>query len=872
MRIAQVVAVVVTALALVSGTAVTEADVPQTMNYQGVLRNTAGTPMPGSHSMAFRLYRDSTGGTPLWEELRSVTVDSAGLFNVLLGAVTPIPDSVFAAGAYLGTTVAPDAEMAHRVPLSSVGYAFRVNSVDGAAGGKINGGVILDGSVGVRTSVPSATLDVVNPDFTNDVLRIKGLTNAEVRLSVEDENGGRGVISKSDWPVAGFSLQNKESGSRLNLGTSNGDIDFRVAASPFDLSDPSLVKLHIDGSSGNVGIGTTSPDQKLGVNGIIGAYPTPWVPPTTRGIFMHHTGTAGYIWAYNYPAGEGDPVSVDGKDISLRTYSGGGTFVRLSVQNDGNVGIGTATPIYKLHTEGSSYSIEHFTGGVNVGNGSSFSLNRGDEFRFQTSYGYAPGPVKIAVRGNFANDALDAQDALSLGFSRQEGVDYDYGYPYMFDINQFGSTKFRLDKFGNVGIGTTSPAAKLDVAGTVNATTYYGDGSHLTGISGTTDNDWTINGNDIYHLNGNVGIGTSAPSRNLMVAGDADFNGSDPAELVRVENHDAATNADGIFARTHSLDGGAGLSGDAIEVTDGNTYGVLGVTKARSITSGSGAGVYGWAAYTGTCGDVFGVLGVTEGKGGTGVGSTTTAGVYGLATADTGTNFGVFGEVKSKNANMAGVYGIGNNTAGRVHGVLGLTASPITGSAGVFGASAPSGVTYGVFGRQDSPSGYAGKFQGNVDITGTLTKGGGAFRIDHPLDPENKYLSHSFVESPDMMNIYNGNVMTDANGDATVVLPDYFEALNRDFRYQLTVIGKQFAQARVEEEITNNQFKIKTDRPSVRVSWQVTGIRHDAFATAHRIVPEQEKPAGEHGTYLYPKEHGVPEPQIESVDYSAPQR
>ena len=56
--------------------------------------------------------------------------------------------------------------------------------------------------------------------------------------------------------------------------------------------------------------------------------------------------------------------------------------------------------------------------------------------------------------------------------------------------------------------------------------------------------------------------------------------------------------------------------------------------------------------------------------------------------------------------------------------------------------------------------------------------------IDHPLDPANKYLYHSFVESPDMKNIYDGVITTDANGDATVVMPDYFEALNKDFRYQ----------------------------------------------------------------------------------------
>jgi len=130
---------------------------------------------------------------------------------------------------------------------------------------------------------------------------------------------------------------------------------------------------------------------------------------------------------------------------------------------------------------------------------------------------------------------------------------------------------------------------------------------------------------------------------------------------------------------------------------------------------------------------------------------------------------------------------------------------------------------------------------GAADITGTLTKPAGSFRIDHPLDPANEYLYHSFVESPDMMNIYNGSVTTDKHGLATVILPAYFEALNRDFRYQLTPVG-QFAQAMVAEKVNGNHFMIKTNKPGVEVSWQVTGIRHDAYANQHRIQVEEAKP------------------------------
>jgi hypothetical protein len=146
---------------------------------------------------------------------------------------------------------------------------------------------------------------------------------------------------------------------------------------------------------------------------------------------------------------------------------------------------------------------------------------------------------------------------------------------------------------------------------------------------------------------------------------------------------------------------------------------------------------------------------------------------------------------------------------------------------------------------------------GNLTISGNLAKASGSFKIDHPLDPANKYLYHSFIESPDMMNVYNGNVVTDEDGFATVALPDYFEALNRDFRYQLTVIG-QFAQAIVGQEIQNNRFLIQTDKGEVKVSWQVTGIRHDAYADAHRIQVEENKPPQEQGHYLHPELFGHP--------------
>ena len=267
-----------------------------------------------------------------------------------------------------------------------------------------------------------------------------------------------------------------------------------------------------------------------------------------------------------------------------------------------------------------------------------------------------------------------------------------------------------------------------------------------------------------------------------------------------------------------------------VEVSGEGTYGSLPYYLAgmavEGATNASASGVYAEGGWRGVYGHN---LGMSSGVQAIGVhgkceGSTYTGGGYGVLAEAVGTgatNYGVYGNASGGTANNYGVYGTNSGT------------------------------------------GFAGYFAGNVHITGSISKGSGTFMIDHPLDPENKYLYHSFVESPDMMNIYNGNIVTDANGDATVTLPDYFEALNKDFRYQLTVVGT-FAQAIISEKVNNNLFKIKTDKPNVEVSWQVTGVRHDKYADAHRVVPEVEKEQQYKGYYLHAAEWG--KPAAKSID------
>jgi len=339
---------------------------------------------------------------------------------------------------------------------------------------------------------------------------------------------------------------------------------------------------------------------------------------------------------------------------------------------------------------------------------------------------------------------------------------------------------------------------------------------------------------------GNVGIGTTAPTATLdvngtaRVRGNATVNGSLGAGPITASS--SSSGGTGVYANAGSSGGSNGVIAIGATGVAGYTtvagsialYGNAGNSTASNGVVGYGAtGVAGNSTITGSYG--------TYGNGSTGV--------WGNSTG-TGANVGVYG---SGGSGGTGVYGVGDTW-----GVLGQSNSA-SGSGGGFANSSTGDALF----TYNQSGGWAAFFDGDVDVDGNLSKAGGSFKIDDPLDPANKYLYHSFVESPDMMNIYNGNAITDGQGSAVVQLPEWFETLNRDFRYQLTAIG-QFSQAIVASKVTNHQFTIKTDKPNVEVSWQVTGIRQDAWANAHRIPVEVPKADRDRGLYLHPELFGAP--------------
>jgi hypothetical protein len=253
--------------------------------------------------------------------------------------------------------------------------------------------------------------------------------------------------------------------------------------------------------------------------------------------------------------------------------------------------------------------------------------------------------------------------------------------------------------------------------------------------------------------------------------------------------------------------------------------------------------------------------------------------VAGIIGNSTGTAWGVAGQAAGNSNAEAAIYGSNLRTAGG-HGILGVGFNGVVGETGqstgfaVYGENsdnvAPLGNGigvggrgfYGVLGEDRYSGGQAGAYgvysNGNLGATGTKT-----FRIDHPQDPENKFLRHFSIESNEVLNVYRGTTTFDANGNAVIELPTYFNSINRNVSYQLTPIGAYMPLFVKEKVNNNNQFIVSGGIAGKEVSWSVYAERNDLYMQQNpqQRTVELEKRANEKGRYLIPSLYDASEDQ-----------
>lgn len=763
----------------------------------------AGAAPAGTSSVTFAIYDREDAVAPLWLETQLVTADDTGHYTVLLGSTKAdgLPASMFASGEarWIGVKVA-DAPEGARTLLVSVPYALKAGDAETLGGKPLSAFLLADA--------------VTSGSATSSVRPMNGAETGKA----PPENDGLG-----------------------DMGTQNFLAKF--AADGTTLVGSALVE-----SGGNLGVGTTTPSFPLELVG------------SNVSLLQRNPNASSYAGMRIYND-QNSGVRALEIDYSGSTYPsvlvGGGPV--------GESGVITTTGPHPLALGTNNFARMVFgpTGDINMQ--TRFILDR---------------PALVVNRfqlfvGDGSNGVTDENYIKSVS----TGLHF---------LNGAGESVTFLNN-GNVGIGNTNPQAALDVTGQVHATggIKFGDATvqttaatgTLTGIT-TGANSGLTGGGTSGTLN--LSLLTTCNSGNVLAWTGTAWQCTAPAGNggVTLPFAGSASSASGAFAVTQS---NSAVVGDPTFTQAMTTIpaGVIGVSSTTSTTQ-SGVGLMGFAAGPQSIA-IIGWNGATNATGGDGSKSTGILGrsddpngvsIQAESDVTSGSPIALSAKIKSPNgiAIQADTNG-GTGLAGLFNGAVTVNGGlqvqgPITNASGPLSINsavnlqssltAPTATISNLSVANISPSGAPAVFiNGNLTVSGnisggSITKPGGTFKIDHPLDPTGKFLYHSFVESPDMMNIYNGVITLDAKGQAWITMADWFEALNMEFRYQLTSIGHPAPNLYVAQEMHGNRFKIAGGPAHGKVSWQVTGIRHDAWADAHRIKVEVEKPAAEQGTYLYP--------------------
>ena len=822
--------------------------VPPLIPYSGVVNTIADQRSPANAGVTFEIYKDEVGGEALWTETQTVAVDSIGHYKVQLGAANPngLPADLFASGEarWLEVQVAGEPPQP-RVLLVSVPYALK------AADAATLGGLPPSAFALARpaSEAGAAVSPAIMPNVTSNVTTTGGTLGFVPKFSgtssVVDSPifvGSTGAVGiGTTTPTATLTLD----GTMTVTGTStlNGQLlvlsqgaatasqafnsqIIKLSSSAFNSSSHSVVSPRFQLQVEPTGNDTASPSGTLNLLSSMTSS-----APAETGFFINANGTIHFAPGQTFPGGTGTGTITG---VTAGTgLTGGGTSGHVTLNVDT-----TKVPLLSsANTFGATQALS--SGDLSLGstfNATSGVINIGG---VPFLHGFSKGNQNVFV-GGAGNFTTTGTATAATGFGALAA-----------QTSGKNNTAAGADALASVTTGSSNTGLGVfagPTGGALSNTTAVGANAKVGQSNSLVLGQTTAGSPGASHVS--VGIGTATPISALEVAVSNTGALGPVLTLTNPGGDNTSTFTDGAaaidFNTTAVSTSGTYNPGARIEAVDDGVHS----TDINFLSNiyGGGSGTANGGLQTNMT--VFGLsgtvsIGTNEAQSQLEVIGTTEEGVWAF-----GGNEPDFGMQQGLNGLRAG----GGFSTGTDTGGIG---------AWLFGGDSDAGTTgEGLLvwtGESNSgPTGLAADFEGDVFVDGTLSANTKEFKIDHPLDPANKYLVHASVESSEMMNIYSGNVTTDELGLATVTLPDWFQAENTNFRYQLTVVDERFAQAIVSKRIENNQFTIHTNATNVQVSWQITAVRQDAYAKAHPMVVEQLKGDKERGFYQHPELYGQP--------------